>query len=85
MNGELCPQEEHAPQTVEGLAAWRACQRPGVWLRSGMTGVVTALDTSAALRLAALHGADDQEAVLDALGAIEAGAFAGIEKQRPKS
>lgn len=39
----MCPQVEHAPQSNEGRAVWRAAQSPGVW-QSGGFGGLTGLD-----------------------------------------
>lgn len=71
--GEICPQIANRPLTVEGEAAWAVCLTQGVWVRAGMTGVVTGLDYGAALLALEVQGIQDLGAALKALQAIEAG------------
>lgn len=53
MSGQLCPFHEHAPQTVEGWAAWDIALR---YLEGGMGGI--RLDATAALTEAQAAGHD---------------------------
>lgn len=48
--GELCPRLELAPQTPEGILAWSiASTTSGLWVRAGMSAILTGLDFRAAL------------------------------------
>lgn len=63
---------------------WAAAAAPGRWLRAGMAGVVTGLDTSACLHLPSLAGFD-AEVIEGLLGAVEAGALIGMAKRSKES
>ena len=76
--GALCPEVEHAPQTPEGVATLKACQRPGVWRRAGMSGVVTGLEQAEAAATARMFGAADGLLLAELLTALEIGALSGV-------
>lgn len=69
-----CPRFEHAPRTVRGAELAVLCNMPGIWRRSGMSGLVSGIDTAeAARRLGRPLVADD----FTLIAAIESGALAG--------
>lgn len=48
-DGKRCAEVEHAPITTEGRAVASALDRPGLWIRSGVDGILTGLDMAQAL------------------------------------
>lgn len=86
MNGQLCPQIEHALQTGAGQAIMTACNRSGAWKYAGMGGACVGLDLDHVLKRAARFapGADIYD--LDHLASrLEAGALKGMAKTESKS
>lgn len=77
-----CPTLEHAPQTLEGEAAWQAALAPGVWRRAGLGGAITGLDMTEALARIPEADALDQDAVRGFLAAIEIGRLTGEHDAR---
>lgn len=79
-----CPQTEHAPQTVAGIAAWRVALRPGVWSRAGIDGVLVGLDYKAAMEMVDADGVGDVAAgtLYSCLAAIESGALKASSERR---
>jgi hypothetical protein len=75
--GTVCPRIEHAPQSAEGVAAWKACQAQGVWRRSDTSGALMGLDFAQALAWTRAQDVHDDGAVFRCLLAIEVGALAG--------
>lgn len=74
-----CPRYEHAPRSTRGAELIVLCNMPGVWRRSGMSGLVSGIDTAeAARRLGRPLTADDYTLI----AAIENGALAGQSEIR---
>lgn len=86
MNGQLCPQVEHALQTGVGHAVWTSGMRLGAWKHAGMSGQPVGLDLdhvlARACRLAPLTPLERVERL--AL-AFERGALAGMAEKHAAS
>lgn len=84
---EICPQIETAPLTAAGQAAWTiATTTPGLWERSGMSGVVTGLKHADALiayetQCVAGHEDADHGSAFAAFRAIETGALEAMAEK----
>ena len=79
MNGQLCPEIAHAPETAEGrIAAALACS-PGLARRAGMAGAIAGIDFAGALALAPSHR--DGELLRACLIAAEQGLLTGLRKR----
>ncbi|MGD9545043.1 MAG: hypothetical protein AB7F41_14605 [Methylocystis sp.] len=76
----MCPEDEHAPHSIEGAAALRASLAPGAVKRAGFTGQIVGLDYA----LAALTAPDDcdRAAFMELLLIAEQGMLAGVAKLR---
>jgi hypothetical protein len=55
MDGDLCPEFVDEPRTVEGLAVLAVCDRPGVWIRTGLRGLIAGLDLVGAIASLPAH------------------------------
>lgn len=85
--GDLCPRRLNQPRTAPAIAAWRASNSPGAWLRAGMGGEITGLDRRACLASATAEGGQgwlDEAAVIRHLSAIEAGALEALAERTDK-
>jgi hypothetical protein len=76
----MCPEHEHAPQSVEGAAALRACLAPGAVRRAGFTGQIVGLDYGLAWLLAPEDC--DRGSFTELLLIAEQGMLAGVAKLR---
>lgn len=79
-DGRLCPQIEHAPQTVAGQAAWSLAASAGIW-KSGGFGALTGIDWAAAR---ALHKAAPEiswREIAGLLRFVEGGALKGAARK----
>ncbi len=85
MNGQLCPQVEHALQTGAGQAVMRASNRSGAWRYVGMGATCVGLDLDHVLERAARLAPESDLYDLDYLATrLEAGALKGMAEVAPK-
>lgn len=86
MNGQFCPQIEHALQTGAGQAVLNVCNRSGAWMHAGMAATCVGLDLDHVIERAARLAPNADIYDLDHLASrLEAGALRGMAKAEPKS
>jgi hypothetical protein len=78
VNGQLCPQVEHALQTGAGQAVMSAASRGGAWIYAGMSGIRMGLDFDhVTARAARFAPAADAYHIDELTARLEAGALRG--------